>query len=230
MKTSGRSAIGQVLPIKDLELQSDRGMLRGGMDAPGNVLRRLRLERNLTLAQVSERTGLPVSTLSKVETGKMSLTYEKLMSISSGLGIDIAALFSKGQPPEVATAPSGRRIITRAGEGPAIRTATYGYVYPAAELLRKSLNPMIIDVKVRRIDDFGELMRHPGEEFAMVLEGIVEFYCDLYAPVTLATGDTIYFDGMMGHGYVAVTEGPCRLLCVCSARDEELKSSLNPLP
>ena len=203
---------------------------RPGMSDPGMILRRLRLERKLTLAQVSERTGLPVSTLSKVETGKMSLTYSKLMSISAGLGIDIATLFNREQTPDLQAVPFGRRSVTRAGEGPAIRTATYGYTYPAAELLRKSLNPMIIDVKVRRIEDYGEWMRHPGEEFAMVLEGAVDFHCDLYAPVRLETGDTIYFDGMMGHGYIAASEGPCRLLCVCSARDEELKSSLNPIP
>lgn len=230
MTARRRPAMGQAHQAKSLELQMDRDDLRSGQGAPGKVLRRLRLERNLTLAQVSERTGLPVSTLSKVETGKMSLSYGKLMSISTGLGIDIADLFNREQTPDAPTMPSGRRSVTRAGEGPAIRTATYGYAYPAAELLRKSLNPMIIDVQVRRIEDFGELMRHPGEEFAMVLEGAVDFHCDLYAPVRLETGDTIYFDGMMGHGYVAAADGPCRLLCVCSARDEELKSSLNPLP
>ncbi len=222
--TEGRAqqARGPGLPV-------DRGEMRNAPEEPGHVLRRLRLERNLTLAQVSERTGLPVSTLSKVETGKMSLSYPKLISISSGLGIDIATLFSSGQAPDVQAVPSGRRSITRAGDGPAIRTATCLYTYPAAELLRKSLNPMVLDLKVRRIEDFGEWMRHPGEEFAIVLEGSVDFHCDLYAPVRLEVGDTIYFDGMMGHGYLAASDGPCRVLCVCSARDEELKSSLNPI-
>lgn len=199
-----------------------------GPGNPGAVLRQIRSERNMTLAQVSERVGLPVSTLSKVETGKMSLSYEKLMKISRGLDIDITRLFQK-EAPEPASRFSGRRSITRASEGPRIRTSTYGYVYPAADLLRKSLNPMVIDVQVRSIEAFGELMRHPGEEFAMVLEGAVDFHCDLYSPVRLETGDTIYFDGAMGHGYVAASEGTCRLLCVCSARDEDLKSALNPI-
>lgn len=229
--TAGKSPRrGQPARSAGREQRMEPGELRHGQSDPGMVLRRLRLERNLTLAQVSERTGLPVSSLSKVETGKMSLSYGKLMSISAGLGIDIATLFNREQAPDVQAVPFGRRSITRAGGGPAIRTATYGYTYPAAELLRKSLNPMIIDVKVRRIEDFGEWMRHPGEEFAMVLEGAVDFHCDLYAPVRLETGDTIYFDGMMGHSYVAASDGPCRLLCVCSARDDELRPSLNPVP
>ena len=199
-----------------------------GPGNPGMVLRQIRADRAMTLAQVSERVGLPISTLSKVETGKMSLSYEKLMKISRGLDIDITRLF-QNEAVEPASRFSGRRSITRASEGPRIRTSTYNYVYPAADLLRKSLNPMVIDVQVRTIEAFGELMRHPGEEFAMVLEGAVDFHCDLYAPVRLETGDTIYFDGAMGHGYVAAAEGNCRILCVCSARDDELKSALNPI-
>lgn len=228
----GRKAgarVGVALKPGRREKRPEPADASGAPGNPGLVLRQIRTEKGWTLAQVSERVGLPVSTLSKVETGKMSLSYEKLMKISRGLDIDIARLFQKDVPEPVSRF-TGRRSITRAGDGPRIRTSTYGYVYPAADLLRKSLNPMVIDVQVRTIEEFGELMRHPGEEFAMVLEGVVDFHCDLYAPVRLEAGDTIYFDGAMGHGYVAVSEGACRILCVCSARDDELKSALNPIP
>ncbi len=210
----------------------DRSMdavdLGGSSNNPGMVLRQIRLENEWTLADVSKKVGLPVSTLSKVETGKMSLSYDKLLRISRGLNVDISRLFM-GETPSQASAFTGRRSISRVNEGPRIRTSTYTYVYPAAELLRKSLNPMVIDVQVRSIEEFGELMRHPGEEFALVLEGACDFYCDLYAPSRLNTGDSIYFDGAMGHGYVAVGAGPCRILSICSARDEDLKSALIPI-
>lgn len=199
-------------------------------DNPGAVLREIRKELGLTLADVSQRTGMPVSTLSKAETGKMSLSYEKLLRISRGLDIDITRLFSTGVPsPVTRRTATGRRSITLAGEGPSIRTATYNYIYPSADLLHKTLNPMIIDIKVRSIEDFGELMRHPGEEYALVLEGQCEFYCDLYAPSLLNKGDSVYFDGSMGHGYVAVGDGPCRILSICSATQDDLKSALQPI-
>ncbi len=202
---------------------------------PGAVLRQLRIERKMTLAEVSKLTGLPISTLSKVETGKMPLNYSKLLRLSQSLDLDITRLFaatapSRARSPVQAANPtSGRRSVTRANHGPSIRTATYDYIYPAADLLRKSLNPMILDVQVRSIEEFGELMRHPGEEYAMVLEGACEFHCDLYAPVKMEKGDSIYFDGMMGHAYVATGEAPCRILCVCSAGNEELKPLLKPI-
>lgn len=197
---------------------------------PGEVLRGIRTERGLTLAEVSKRTGMPISTLSKVETGKISLSYEKLMRLSRGLDIDITRLFAAPKPAVAGRSlTTGRRTITRAGDGPRIRTATYDYVYPSADLLNKSLNPMVIDVHVRSIAEFGDLMRHPGEEYALVLEGQCEFHCDLYAPSLMSAGDSVYFDGSMGHAYVAVGEGPCRILSICSATDADLKSALNPL-
>jgi len=193
--------------------------LRASLDSnPGIFLRELRAENEWTLAEVSQRTGIPVSTLSKVETGKMSLNYEKLLRLSRGLEIDIGRLFNSDpmHAPEPNTA-SGRRSITPAGEGPQIKTATYNYTYPSADLLNKLLNPMIIEITVRSIKDFGELMRHSGEEYVLVLEGQCEFHSDLYAPSLLNTGDSAYFDASMGHGYVAVGKGPCRILSVCSA-------------
>ncbi|MBA4089151.1 MAG: transcriptional regulator [Sphingobium sp.] len=196
---------------------------------PGAFLREFRIANGLTLAEASRKTGLPVSTLSKVETGKMSLSYEKLVKVSAGLGIDIAQLFSAATSVAPVThVPSGRRSITLAGAGPTIETAAYTYTYPSADLLNKRLNPMILDVAARSIEEFGNLMRHPGEEYAFVIQGQCEFHSDIYAPSLLKVGDSIYFDASMGHAYVAVGEEPCRVLCICSAKDSELRSNLHP--
>ena len=66
--------------------------------------------------------------------------------------------------------------------------------------------------------EFGDLIRHPGEEFAYVLMGEVAFHSELYAPVVLKAGDSIYFDSEMGHAYLKAAEGPCRLVATCAPR------------
>jgi len=53
-----------------------------------------RQSRRLTLKQVAERTGLALSTLSKVENGLMSLTSDKLLQLTGGLKMEIAELFN----------------------------------------------------------------------------------------------------------------------------------------
>lgn len=186
---------------------------------PGAMLKAIRAERGWTLAQVSERTGLPIATLSKIENDKISLSYEKLVRISNGLGIDIGRLFGAqpGSAPEVV--PTGRRSITRSGDGSAIETKSYSHLYPAADLLNKQIVPIIAELKARSRTEFGPLVRHGGEEYAMVLDGVVEFHTDLYAPVLLDKGDSIYFDSSMAHGYIAASDELCRVLSVCSAVD-----------
>jgi transcriptional regulator with XRE-family HTH domain len=189
---------------------------------PGGVLKGIRAERGWTLAQVSERTGLPIATLSKIENEKISLSYDKLVRISRGLEIDIGRLFgavdARGDKPEVI--PSGRRSITRSGEGSAIETRTYSHLYPATDLLNKQIVPIIAELKARTRAEFGPLIRHAGEEYAWVLDGVVEFHTELYAPVILNKGDSIYFDSSMAHGYLAAAEGLCRILSICSGRED----------
>ena len=83
-------------------------------------------------------------------------------------------------------------------------------------MLNKRFIPVIVDVHKRSLADFGELVRHPGEEYVYVLEGVVEVHTQLYTPTRLRTGDSMYFDSGMGHAYVAIGDGPCRLLSICS--------------
>ncbi|MDB6084196.1 MAG: type transcriptional regulator [Gammaproteobacteria bacterium] len=188
------------------------------------MLKSIRAERGWTLAQVSECTGLSITTLSKIENDKLSLSYDKLVRISEGLGIDIGRLFGAKGASENSLAelvPSGRRSITRSGDGSAIETKTYSHLYPAADLLNKQIVPIIAELKARSREEFGPLIRHAGEEYAMVLDGAVEFHTDLYSPLLLNKGDSIYFDSSMAHAYIAAADGLCRVLSVCSAGDQK---------
>lgn len=183
---------------------------------PGRVLRSLRAERGWTLAELSSRTGLPVSTLSKVENNKMTLTYDKMVRIATGLNIDIGVLFAAPQS-EVVGVPvplSGRRSITRSDEGRVMETSMARQTYPAADLLDKQLVPLLMEVRARSLEEWGPLLRHPGEEFVLVLEGTLELHTEFYTPVHLNEGDSIYFDSAMAHGYVAANEQRCRILSV----------------
>jgi ribosome-binding protein aMBF1 (putative translation factor) len=60
----------------------------------GDCLRAIRFKRRLSLADVSAATGIARSTLSRVESNQLSLTYDKLVQLSRGLRIDLAELLS----------------------------------------------------------------------------------------------------------------------------------------
>lgn len=205
---------------------------------PGAVVKALRLKKGLKLRELSERTGLLVSALSKLENGKMSLTYDKLVRIASSLEVDIGELFAPRASTPAAVAPTatktstaimGRRSVTRAGEGAAVETRVYHHLYAASELLQKRFHPIFGEVHARSIEEFGELIRHPGEEFGLVLEGSVTFHTDTYAPVRLETGDSVYFDSGMGHAYIASSPGRCRILSISSSDEVEVHAAVKHL-
>ncbi|HEY1091275.1 MAG TPA: XRE family transcriptional regulator [Burkholderiaceae bacterium] len=192
---------------------------------PGDHIRSVRKRLGLTLAELNARTGLAVSTLSKLEKGNVSLSYDKLMLLSRGLGVDMAELLVDAPGGSSRTTPpggGGRRVVQRAGEGQVVQTRSYGQTYLAAELLNKRFTPLIAEVHARTMEEFkaefGDFIRHPGEEFAYVLEGEVEFHSELYAPVLLKAGDSIYFDSEMGHAYLKASAGTCRLVASCAPR------------
>jgi transcriptional regulator with XRE-family HTH domain len=197
---------------------------------PGAALKALRRKHGWTLADVSKRTGLPASTLSKIENDRMSPTFDKLTRISTGLRIDIATLFGGDAGADAQPAAAARRCIVRAGEGKAIETRNYSHLYPAWDLLNKRIIPIVAELHARSLEEFGELIRHPGEEYAYVLEGEVDLYTSIYAPVRLKPGDSIYFDSGMGHAYIAAGEGPCRVLSLCSAPETQLIAASDGRP
>lgn len=202
------------------------GKLSSGSTAKlGAALKALRRKQGWTLAEVSRRTGLPISSLSRIENDQMSPTFDKLSRISAGLQVDLSTLLGGGNGADVEESGGGRRSIARAGEGKAIETTNYSYVYPIWDLLNKSLIPIVVELHARSLQEFGDLIQHAGEEYAFVLEGEVDLYTSHYTPVRLKTGDSIYFDSGMGHAYVAAIEGPCRILSMCSAPKKQLTSS-----
>lgn len=192
------------------------------MAKPGAMLKKLRIQKGWTLKEVSRRTGYPVSTLSKIENDRVSLTYDKLTRISAGLEVDFSSLFGAQEAAPESAALHGRRSIARAGEGRSIESKNYFHLYPATELLNKRLIPIIVEIRARSLEEFGELVRHSGEEYVYVLEGEIEVHTSAYAPVRLKPGDSIYFDSTMGHAYIAASNGPCRVLGVCSGTESQM--------
>jgi transcriptional regulator with XRE-family HTH domain len=193
----------------------------------GASLRALRFKRRLSIADVSEVTGIAKSTLSRVENDQLSLTYSKLLQLCRGLSIDIAELFS-GQSTAAEVRPSARRTFTQPGAGRPIVVGRQSYAYLCTELAGKKMTPMTGTITSRTLAESNGLLRHEGEEFSYVLEGRMELHTEFYAPLVLDPGGSVYFDSTMGHAYVSVGDVPLKILCVCTTPEHLLEHSLNP--
>jgi len=185
---------------------------------PSAALRAARLARGMTLRDLAAKTGIAYSTLSKIENGKMGITYDKLHRLALGLEIDVAELVAPEVSAEDEGGILGRRSVNRAGNWLGAVTERYSHHYPAAELLNKLMVPIVIDVQARSIEELGGLVKHEGEEFLLVISGSMELHSSLYAPLALNAGDSVYFDSGMGHGYVRTSDAPCKVISVCAGK------------
>lgn len=176
----------------------------------GTRVKTARLRHDYTLEAASRVCGVSRSTLSKIENGLMSPTFDVLQKIVHGLRIDLGELFGSAPKPVA----NGRRALTRRGTGQRHSAGCYEMELLASELAQKAMHPFRIRITAHSLDDFTEWGRHEGEEFLFVLSGSVCLYSELYAPTHLQTGDSIYFDSRMGHAAVSTSEEDAEVLWI----------------
>jgi len=176
----------------------------------GSRVRDLRKARNWTLEQAAQQAGLARSTLSKIENGQMSPTYDALKKLAVGLDISVPQLFT----PPVKDQINGRMVITKNGQGTAHATTTYEHELLADGLTQKQMLPYRARVRARSIDEFDGWVRHDGEEFLYVLTGVIRLYTEFYEPIEMRRGDTAYYDASMGHNVVSLSDEDATILWV----------------
>ncbi len=157
-------------------------------------IKRIRLNRNITLKTLAESTGLTNGYLSRIENSQSAPPISTLSRIAEGLGIDISYFF-------VDAANAGKEklhiVIDRQSADTEDeflsafdqRSRQYRYRPLFPEKKGKNLQPFII------VPDFelGSLQRAEGEAFTHVIEGSIEFvYGD--EKYTFSQGDSYYFD------------------------------------
>ncbi|SEN43352.1 transcriptional regulator, XRE family with cupin sensor [Gemmobacter aquatilis] len=178
----------------------------------GSRVRELRKAKGWTLEQAATQAGLARSTLSKIENGQMSPTYEALKKLAEGLAISVPQLFT---PPSKAQV-NGRLAVTQSGQGQAHATATYEHELLAGSLRGKQMLPYRATIRAHDIAEFDGWVRHDGEEFLYVLTGVIRLYTEFYAPVDLRRGDSAYYDASMGHNVISLSEDDATILWVTS--------------
>jgi transcriptional regulator with XRE-family HTH domain len=175
-------------------------------------VRRLRGQAGLTLQQLSDRSGISISALSKIENAQLSPTYDKIVQLAKGLDVDLTRLFTDDQK----TAAAARVSITRRGKGVRHVTANYDYEMLCTDVAHKKLLPLTARIKAKSTHAFGPLIAHEGEEVIYVISGRIELHTEHYVPFVLEAGDCAFFDSTMAHGCVAVGLEDADVFWVCS--------------
>ena len=200
-------------PTSIIRIARESGSCEDGLPLDlGLRVRELRKARSWTLEQAASKAGLARSTLSKIENGQMSPTYDALKKLAIGLEISIPQLFT----PPLNNQINGRLTHTKAGEGQSHVTVTYEHELLANNLSKKQMLPYRAMVRARSMDEFEGWVRHDGEEFLYVLTGVIRLYTEFYEPIELRRGDSAYYDASMGHNVVTLSSEDATILWVTS--------------
>lgn len=182
----------------------------------GARLRSIRKAQKLTLKQLSERSGVALSTLSKMELAQVSVSYEKLAAAARALGVDIAQLFAPSAMASRAVQPTV--VSTTIADAPGYSTGNYDYHPMAGDFPGRSMTPMYARIFARELQQFEDYIRHPGQEFALVLSGRVRIQFETGETVSIGPQETAYFNSSIGHIYLAEGAEDAEVMVVMSER------------
>lgn len=168
----------------------------------GGQIRRLRLERGLTLAEVARETELTASLLSQVERDLTQPSIATLRKIADALGTAVGHFFEEEEqsPPASASLPS-----VQLRRSPVVHEGKRKILSPNEGVTFYLLNPdmsgpieFIYNVFEPGASTGDELYSHPGSECGLVLEGELEVQAgeDVYV---LREGDSITFSSTIPH-------------------------------
>ena len=175
----------------------------------------LRIGQNLSQAELAERGGFARSTLSKVENGLLSPTFEILLKIARELGTELTELLQ----PEHSSRAAGRMIVTRGTPGPVVEDHATQLSPLAPQLKNRGFQPCLVSFTCSDLSEFGPWNSHPTEDFLYVLSGCLAFHSEGYEEVRLSPGDSIHFDGGMKHACLAAGRDICRCIYVYCRSD-----------
>jgi len=174
----------------------------------GQRLRESRKLRHLTLKALSKRSGVALSTLSKMELGQTSVAYDKVAAVAHALALDVGQLFdTRARAPAHAQTPTVVRCDAAAA--PTYSSDTYEHRMLATDFPGKRMTPVHGRIVARKLDQFPDFIRHQGQEFVTVLAGRVRIHFETGETIELGRHESAYFDSSIGHIYLSLgrTEG-----------------------
>ncbi|MEM7322481.1 MAG: XRE family transcriptional regulator [Actinomycetota bacterium] len=175
------------------------------MDSGGNIehvvrtrLRALRQSLDLSLDELADRTNVSASTISRIETGKRSISLDVLVPLAAALQIDLDSLFETSHDEDVVIRP----------------TPQHGMGHTTWLLSRPTSDAMLLRMHIEPQRRKPEQRVHPGNDWFYVLDGRVRLYLG-EREIDVEAGEAAEFATMTPHALAALG-GPADVMMVFS--------------
>ncbi len=177
----------------------------------GTKIKLLRKDRQFTLQDLSNKTGLSKPLLSQVENSLVIPPLATLLKISKALRVPMSYFITEEENRvTVVRGEDINGIPKRLVEGR--DPASYLYSSLVEGKIHKKMEPLFVEFSQIAKDRVNPLGHH-GDEFIYVLEGQLEVLYDDTSFV-LDPGDSLYLDARVPHGYRSLTKKRTRAIMV----------------
>jgi transcriptional regulator with XRE-family HTH domain len=172
----------------------------------GDKLHEVRKSKKMTLTELSEKSGVQLATLSRIENKKMIGTLESHMAIAKALGIEVVELYNsvlrEQKQIEVSEASQPSEVFTHNDKS--------SFEILTKNVLSKQMMPTLI-----RIEHGGATQTEQGsansEKFIFLLEGSIEAMVD-GKHYKLEKNNTLYFESSLPHKFKNIGKNVAKIL------------------
>ena len=181
----------------------------------GHKIKGLREAKNISVEEVSERSGLSVEQVISIENEEHLPSLGPLIKIARALGVRLGTFLDDNDAlgPVVCRASDREKDNSISfSNGMADARKHMEYHSLAKQKSGRHMEPFIIDIQPSEERDF-KLSAHEGEEFIFVMEGEVEIEYGKTV-YTLKQGDSIYYDSIVMHHVHGVPGKSAKILAV----------------
>lgn len=181
----------------------------------GSKIKGIRESKNLTIEEISERSGLSVEQINSIENDQNLPSLGPLIKVARALGVRLGTFMDDND----ALGP----VVTRAKDREADSSISFSngaadarkhmeYHPLAQQKAGRHMEPFIIDINPSDDLDY-KLSQHEGEEFIYVMEGELEvdYGKEKYS---LLPGDSIYYDSIVKHHVHSAPGKPAKILAL----------------
>ena len=171
----------------------------------GEKIRNLRKIKKLSIATLSENTGLSIGLISQIERNKVVPSIKAMWKIAKGLDVNIGYFFEEDTDKDVIVRKSDRKKIQT-------NDATKIYELLMPDLIDKNLELLLITLKGETKKNKG-LVNHEGEDGGYIIKGKMKLIFDAKEYI-LEEGDSFYFKSNVNHVYENYNKDEeCVLIC-----------------
>ncbi|NCC10689.1 MAG: XRE family transcriptional regulator [Bacteroidia bacterium] len=179
----------------------------------GEKIKTLREAHSISMEELAERSELAVEQVQRIEDNIDIPSLAPLIKIARVLGVRLGTFLDDQDETGPVVCRRKEAIDAISFSNNAIRSRKHmEYHSLSKSKADRHMEPFIIDVMPTKDSDF-ILSSHEGEEFIMVLEGVMEISYGKHTYL-LEEGDSIYYDSIVPHHVHAYEGAAAKILAV----------------